>query len=97
MKMTFGEYYQFYLTLHQNIWNRRLHVVGQVATVWFVLGCLLWNPWFLFLSPLIVYPFAWSGHKFFEHNTPAAFSHPLYAKACDWIMLWDIMNGREFI
>ena len=48
----------------------------------------------LVLSPVVVYPFAWSGHYFFEKNTPAAFSNPLWAKLCDWIMLKDILIGK---
>jgi len=51
--------------------------------------------WYLlFLSPLVVYPFAWSGHYFFEKNTPAAFKNPLYAKISDWIMFKDILTGK---
>jgi len=46
------------------------------------------------LIPFVVYPFAWSGHYFFEKNRPAAFGNPLWAKACDWIMLKDILTGR---
>jgi hypothetical protein len=42
----------------------------------------------------VVYPFAWSGHFFFEKNTPAAFSRPLWAKACDWVMLKDVVTGK---
>ena len=30
-EMTFEEYYQHYLSLHQNKWCRRLHVIGQFA------------------------------------------------------------------
>tara|TARA_R100001510_G_C7643936_1_gene201434 strand:+ start:1028 stop:1195 length:168 start_codon:yes stop_codon:yes gene_type:complete len=48
----------------------------------------------LVFTPFIVYPFAWSGHFYFEKNKPAAFSRPLWAKACDWVMLKDIMIGR---
>ena len=95
LQMSFSEYYKQYLTLHQNKWNRRLHALGQVATILFVLACIggsLW--WALLLTPLIVYPFAWSGHFFFEKNKPAAFSNPLWAKACDWVMLKDILVGR---
>jgi hypothetical protein len=93
--MTFKEYYQHYLSLHQNPWTRRLHVLGQLATLAFI-GAVcykgLW--WWLLVSPFIVYPFAWSGHFLFEKNQPAAFSRPLWAKACDWIMFKDILTGE---
>jgi hypothetical protein len=93
--MSFKEYYQHYLTLHQNKWTRRLHVFGQVATILFIATCISYKLWLaLALTPFIVYPFAWSGHYFFEKNKPAAFSRPLWAKACDWVMLKDIIVGR---
>jgi hypothetical protein len=93
--MSFKEYYKYYLTLHQNKWNRRLHALGQLTTILFVLSCIHTGYWFLLLlTPFIVYPFAWSGHFFFEKNKPAAWSNPLWAKACDWIMLRDMLMRR---
>ena len=92
---TFREYYKYYLTLHTNKWTRRLHVAGQLATISFIIIVLYSNLWFLLLfTPFVVYPFAWSGHYFFEKNKPAAFKNPLWAKACDWIMLKDWILGR---
>lgn len=99
--MTFKEYYQHYLTLHQNQWNRRLHVLGQFFTILFIILIsyliiqynFLYSLLFIF-TPFIVYPFAWSGHYFIEKNQPAAFKNPLWAKASDWIMLKDILIGK---
>jgi hypothetical protein len=48
----------------------------------------------LLLTPFIVYPFAWSGHYFFEKNQPAAFKDPVKAKISDWMMLFDILRGK---
>ena len=93
--MTFKEYYEHYLTLHQNKWNRRLHALGQLATILFVGVCLYSQEWLLLLlTPFAVYPFAWSGHYFFEKNEPAAFKNPLWAKASDWVMLKDMLTGK---
>jgi hypothetical protein len=99
--MTFKEYYQMYLTLHQNKWNRRLHVLGQLFTIAYFILCIYLTFWkSLFFLPLfaalpfVVYPFAWSGHFFIEKNKPAAFKNPLWAKASDWIMLKDIITGK---
>lgn len=97
---TFAEYYKYYLTLHQNPWNRRLHVLGQFATIfyvvfWIYLLTISW--WFLPLAlftPFVVYFFAWTGHYVFEKNQPAAFKNPVWAKICDWIMLWEILTGK---
>ena len=94
-EITFKEYYQYYLTLHQNKWTRRLHVLGQLSTIAFVVLIMSYQQWpLLLLAPFVVYPFAWSGHFFFEKNKPAAFSRPLWAKACDWVMLKDMIIGK---
>ena len=93
--MTFKEYYKHYLTLHKNKWNRRLHACGQMATILFVLLVIFHKIWLLLLAaPFVIYPFAWSGHYFFEKNKPAAFSRPIWAKACDWVMLKDMLLGK---
>lgn len=93
--MNFNEYYKYYLTLHQNIWNRRLHVLGQLLTVYYVWLCLTTIPIYaILLAPFIIYPFAWTGHFLFEKNKPAAFTNPLYAKASDWVMLKDWFLGK---
>ncbi len=92
--MTFDEYYKYYLTLHENVWTRRLHVIGQVATIMYVVFACKTSFWLLLLAPFIVYPFAWSGHYFFEKNKPAAFSSPLWAKLSDWVMFKDWILGR---
>jgi hypothetical protein len=92
--MNLQEYYRFYLSLHQDVWCRRLHVLGQLATIAFVVFACMTNMWLLLFAPFVVYPFAWSGHYFFEKNEPAAFSDPIKAKISDWIMLKDWILGR---
>ena len=93
--MTFEQYYKYYLTLHQNKWCRRVHVLGQLATIIFTVFVLYNSRWLLApLIPFVIYPFAWSGHFFFEKNQPAAWSRPLWAKACDWIMFKDILTRK---
>tara|TARA_R100000742_G_C4209238_1_gene36088 strand:- start:89 stop:391 length:303 start_codon:yes stop_codon:yes gene_type:complete len=93
--ISFKEYYEYYLTLHQNKWTRRLHALGQIATILFVASVFVHKVWpLLLLTPFIVYPFAWAAHFFIEKNEPAAFSRPLWAKACDWVMLKDMITGK---
>ena len=92
---TFNEYYHYYLTLHQNNVNRWLHIVGQCVTVFTLAYALYTQTWLLLLLvPFVVYPFAWMGHLVFEKNEPAAWTNPLWAKACDWVMLKDILTGK---
>ena len=69
--------------------------MGQLTTILFLGAVLLNKAWpLLLLVPFVVYPFAWSGHFFFEKNKPAAWSKPLWAKACDWVMLRDILTRK---
>lgn len=99
--MKFNDYYKHYLSLHQNKWCRRLHMLGQLATIVYI--CLIgylsfaatayYLPLFL-LTPTIVYPFAWMGHFIFEKNSPAAFRNPWLAKLSDARMTFDILRGR---
>jgi len=92
---TFAEYYEYYLTLHQNNVNRWLHVAGQCVTLSLLVYALATQTWLLLLLvPFVVYPFAWVGHLVFEKNQPAAWTNPLWAKACDWVMLKDLLTGK---
>ena len=100
-KQTLKEYYKHYLTLHKNKNCRRMHVLGQLITICFIINvaCVSYIKGIqyvplLLLSPFIVYPFAWTGHYLFEKNKPAAFKNPIKAKLCDWIMLYDIIKGK---
>ena len=94
-KETFWKYYDYYLLLHRNKINRRLHVAGLMATLATLVYTIVTQKWLLLLTlPFVVYPFAWIGHLFFEKNTPAAWSKPIWAKVCDWIMLKDIITGK---
>ena len=93
--MTISEYYKYYLTLHQHPKCKLLHFIGQLVTIIFFFWVI--NNWYWYLLPIvpfIIYPFAWSGHYFFEKNKPAAFHNPFKAKVSDWIMFKDILLGR---
>lgn len=89
------EYYDYYLSLHTNKNCRLFHFVGQNFTIFYLIYCIYFSLWyFLVFAPFIVYPFAWSGHYFFEKNKPAAYKNPLKAKLADWMMYKDIILGR---
>lgn len=93
--MTISQYYKYYLTLHEHPKCRLLHFIGQWMTIIFMGFVIYKKLWlFLIISPFIIYPFAWSGHYFFEDNTPAAFNDPLKAKISDWLMFRDIILRR---
>ncbi len=95
MKKSLKEFYPYYLSLHQNKTCRRLHFIGQIVTLWYFVFILIMGWWILLVFlPFVIYPFAWSGHFFFEKNKPAAFSQPMYSKISDWMMFEDILLGR---
>jgi hypothetical protein len=91
----FKDYYQYYLTLHSHPICKLLHVLGQIATIFYIVLCIVQGYWwFLLAAPFVVYPFAWSGHYLFEKNKPAAWSNFFWAKLSDWCMLWGIITRR---
>ena len=72
-----------------------MHFLGQLTTLMFIVSVVSSGKLILlFFAPFIVYPFAWTGHHFFEKNKPAAFHNPVKAKISDWIMFKDILLGR---
>ena len=90
-----NEYYKYYLTLHKNKTCRLLHFLGQITTIVFTIWVFWnWHWYFIPAIPFIIYPFAWSGHYFFEKNEPAAFKDPIKAKISDWMMFRDILLGK---
>jgi hypothetical protein len=94
--MRFKTYYNHYLALHTRLITRLLHCAGNIATIAFIIGVFMQDLswWWLLLTPFVVYPFAWTGHFFFERNEPAAFKDPLLAKLSDWRMMWDMLRGK---
>lgn len=100
-EITFKDYYQFYLQNHSKRWTKICHMIGQFATLYYLWAIIYVminvSFWFfpaLFLTPIIVYPFAWGSHFYIEKNKPLAFSRPIWAKACDWVMLFHILIGK---
>lgn len=99
------DYYNFYLTLHTHPKCKLLHFLGQLLTIIFVCYMIYNESWvMLFFAPFIVYPFAWIAHGIFEKNKPLAWDGKkdygwttLKAKACDWIMFYEILRGKHRI
>ncbi|MFY9479228.1 MAG: Mpo1-like protein [Pseudomonadota bacterium] len=92
---SFREFYPFYLSQHEDLTCRRLHLVGSllvlgVLATAFITGSWLW----LLAAPLAGYGFAWVGHFVFEKNRPATFEYPLYSFMGDWVMLWQSLTGK---
>ena len=102
-KITFNDYYQYYLSRHQNRNCRRMHFLGQLATLIFVILMVINQTWwYLLLTPLIVYPFAIPGHHF-EKEAPAFADNPFnipvwkrlwYSKLSDFKMIYGMLTGK---
>ena len=96
----FDDYYKYYLTLHQKKETKIFHIAGNILTViylfislFFSIKNIIFIPLIL-LTPFIVYPFAWYSHLVFEKNKPAAWSNPIWAKMCDWRMIYEVFTGK---
>lgn len=92
---SFGEFYPYYLSEHQNPVCRRWHFVGSwLALVNIGAALYLGNARFILLALLCGYGCAWIGHFVFEKNRPATFKHPFYSFIGDWVMFKDILIGK---
>ena len=96
----FDEYYKYYLTLHQKRSTKIFHIIGNITTLVYIIASIylsfcnvIFLP-MLIISPFIVYPFAWYSHLFIEKNKPAAWSNPIWAKMCDWRMIYEVFTGK---
>jgi len=93
--LTFADFYREYLALHQNKTCRRLHLVGMAVALAIFIGALFTSYWmWSVFAPMLVYPFAWTGHLVFEKNQPATWSNPWYSVLADLRMTWDILRKR---
>jgi len=92
----FSDFYNYYLTEHQNIICRRLHVVGTTLVIILFCIALSFKSWsLLILVPFCGYGFAWVGHAFFEKNKPATFKYPLWSLISDFKLFFDILFGKR--
>ena len=90
------EFYPYYLSEHQNTTCRILHFIGTgLLLLSLFAGVLFHDLRFIVAIPFIGYGFAWIGHFFFEKNKPATFKYPLYSLASDFLLFWDLLNGKQ--
>ena len=76
-------------------WVLMAGFVGSALIILLVAWVVFSEQWvFLWLLPVLGYGFAWTGHFFFEKNTPATFKHPFYSLLGDWVMFKDMLLGN---
>lgn len=93
---TFQEFYPFYLSEHNNAGTRILHFIGTTFFFIFIIVTIFtMNFWYLLGAILIPYLFAWLGHFFVEHNTPATFKYPLMSLRGDFKLYFELLFGKE--
>ena len=90
------DYYEIYLSKHQQVGTRRLHFLGQVLTLLYIIYIVMYcSWWWLLLAPFVIYPTAILGHIVYEKNRPAFLSiNILKAKWADLRMCWDMIIGK---
>ena len=93
---SYGEFYKYYLTEHQNKTSRILHFTGTFLVFVMVIVAIIqgWG-WEWFLVPVVGYGFAWIGHAFYEKNKPATFKYPFWSLISDFKLFFEILFGKR--
>tara|TARA_R100000664_G_C2759940_1_gene150402 strand:- start:9790 stop:10092 length:303 start_codon:yes stop_codon:yes gene_type:complete len=96
--MKTNNYYKQYLANHTNPKCRLMHFIGQWVTIIFTVYVFYSKIWWLIpFIPVVVYPFAISGHYLFgQKGDKPSFTKMGYlqAKKSDWLMFIDILKGK---
>lgn len=91
----YGDFYRFYLSEHQNIMSRRLHVLGSTVGLYGLYRAIrTGKKRYVAYGIVTGYACAWAGHFFFEKNKPASFKQPFFSFISDWRMLADVVQGK---
>jgi hypothetical protein len=60
-----------------------------------LIALLTHNAYWLLCAPILGYGFAWIGHFVFEKNRPASFQHPWYSLLADFVLLKEMLMGKN--
>lgn len=84
------------MSQHSNQTNRRLHVIGTLLAIIFLIRAIISLTVGSFLViPIIGYGFAWFGHFLFEKNKPATFKYPRFSLMGDFKLLYETLTGKR--
>lgn len=91
----YKDFYQFYLSQHQNRWTRVFHFLG-IIIILLVLFYVLQSSKqrFLWYIPIAGYGLPWLSHFLFEKKKPAAFRYPLWCFFADFQMFFELLTGK---
>ncbi|MBA5245988.1 DUF962 domain-containing protein [Marnyiella aurantia] len=94
-KMTYGEFYGYYLSQHQKPMNRVFHFLGIFFTFWILIYIIYSGQerffWYLPLTLLALPAF---GHVF-EKNTPTGIKAPVRTLMSDFRFFFELISGKE--
>ena len=93
-RVTFAEFWPYYLREHSNPTTRAIHLTGTVAALLCLLTAVIaHNLSWVFIALIAGYGPAWFAHFFIEKNKPATFKHPFLSLAGDFTMLGHAVRG----
>ncbi len=91
----YSEFWDFYVGEHSQPMNRILHFIGTtLATSLLVWSLATAHYYYIPLSFVFGYGFAWIGHFAIEKNKPATFKYPLWSFISDYKMVFYMLTGR---
>ena len=94
-KTDFDAFYVLYMKSHQNLWNRRVHLLGWIFGIALGLWALLSAQyWFIMLAPFPALLAIWIGHGILEPGADIEFKHPLLTALANLRMFLQMFSGR---
>lgn len=92
---SFAEFWPFYLREHAKPATRAMHYAGTTLALMIAVAAVVTgNWWWILVTPLVGYAFAWIAHFKIEHNRPATFGYPLWSFLADYKMWGYWLTGR---
>lgn len=94
-RLTFAEFWPYYLAQHSRPATRGVHLLATLAWLGLLVAGIVTRIWWLLvLIPVVAYGLAWFSHFFFERNRPATFKYPLFSLLADHKMAFYLLTGR---
>ncbi len=91
----YSEFWDHYVSEHSRPMTRYLHFFGTGLGI----GLLIWFLWigayfYIPLSFVVGYAFAWFSHFVIEKNKPASFKYPFWSFISDYKMMFYMVAGK---
>ena len=91
----FDAFYALYMVSHQNLWNRRVHLLGWIFGIALGMWALLNAQYLLIvLAPFPALLAIWIGHGMLEPGADIEFKHPLLTALANLHMFGQVFSGR---